>query len=439
LEGDLNMLGVIILVILLVCEIGFQVYCRKTNSYQEEKKNIVWLSIFGLFLILTLTHVIWWSFRIYVLFLILFFKAGKAIFYFIFKNKRKEKIYKKRHVIIPILGSVVFYTFAVIPVILFPQFKPIEITGDKKIETVSYTLTDMNRYETFSDMKENRKVTIQFWYPAEENETYPLVVFSHGAFGFRGSNASTFESLASSGYVVCSIDHTYHSFFTKQVDGKMVIANMDFINDAMAAQNGVYDDEKTYELSHEWLKLRADDMNFVLDNIKNQVVNSASDELFKKINIDKIGVFGHSLGGATSAEIGRERRDIDAVIVLDGTMFGEESSFENGKALLNTTPYPVPMLNIYNEEHYTQAKELGDAYSNMLATKNGVDAKQVVIDNAGHLNFTDLPAFSPFLAKLLGTGSVNSRYCIETTNQIIVDYFNHYLKGIKELNLQEEY
>lgn len=433
------MLGVIILVILVGCEIGFTIYCRKTNSYQEKKRNIIHIILFGLVSFLIVIHVIWWGFRAYMLFLILFIKLCQAIWYFAFKRQRKEKIYKKRHVIIPILGSIFLYTFAVFPLILFPGFRPIEVTGDKKVETVSYTLTDVNRNETFSDNHENRKVTIQFWYPSDGNGTYPLLVFSHGAFGFRGSNASTYENLASNGYVVCSIDHTYHSFFTKQTDGKVVIANMNFINDAMAAQNDAYDDEKTYELSHEWLKLRMDDMNFVLDDIKKQVVNSKSDLVYKKIDINKIGVFGHSLGGATAASIGRERNDIDAVIVIDGTMFGEEEAFEDGMAVLNKESYPIPLLNIYNEEHFKDANKIADFYSNMVATKNAIDAKQVVIKGAGHLNFTDLPVFSPLLAKLLGTGAVDSRYCIETTNQIILDYFNHYLKGAKELNLQEEY
>lgn len=74
--------------------------------------------------------------------------------------------------------------FAIIPAVLFPQFKDIEPTGSYPVATENYTLTDINRIEKYSDRGDNRKVTIQFWYPETEivNEKYPLVIFSHGAF-----------------------------------------------------------------------------------------------------------------------------------------------------------------------------------------------------------------------------------------------------------------
>lgn len=41
------------------------------------------------------------------------------------------------------------------------------------------------------------------------------------------------------------------------------------------------------------------------------------------VDEDKIGLMGHSMGGASSVQLGRERDDIDAVIDLEGTMAGE--------------------------------------------------------------------------------------------------------------------
>jgi dienelactone hydrolase len=433
------MLGIVVFIILLLMEVGFMVYSLRSKAYQKDKKSVLNISLFVLLTILCLFGVIRLSFRWYILLTILIIKAAMGIWYLLRKNDIKVKVFKKRFVVLKGINNAILVALAILPAVIFPQFSPIEPTGEYKVKTISYTLTDPVRMETFSEKNENRKVTIQFWYPDDATETYPLVVFSHGSFGFRGSNASTFENLASNGYVVCSIDHTYHAFFTKQTDGKLIVVNNGFLNDAIAATNGDFDAQTTYSKTQEWLQIRLGDMNLVLNDILDKAEETNSDEVYHIINTDKIGLFGHSLGGAAAAELGRERGDIDAAIVIDGTMLGEEVGFENGKEILNNTPYPIPLLNIYNESHFQDATQNADTYDNMVATANAADARQVVVYGAGHLNFTDLPLFSPFLAGLLGTGEVDKRYCIETMNQIVLNYFNYYLKDAKDLNIKQEY
>jgi dienelactone hydrolase len=302
-------------------------------------------------------------------------------------------------------------------------------------------LTDTSREEYFTEEKDNRKVTIQYWYPSDKSGQtaaegkFPLVIFSHGAFGYRMSNYSTYQELASHGYIVCSIDHTYQAFMTKQEDGKTIIANLDFINSAMGAQMGAIEPEKVYEMEQEWMKLRTGDMAFVLDYIRKTAASANADAVYKSMDLQHIGLFGHSLGGATAAKIGRDDKDVDAVVVVDGTMMGEITGFQNGKEIATTVPYPKPIMNIYSDYHYDDALAAKDEYPNMVATRNALDAYQVVIKGSGHMNFTDLAIISPFLSKKLETGdkpiTVDPKYCIETTNADILQFFDHYLKDSK--------
>lgn len=431
------MLGIIVMFVLLVIELVFMVYCLRTKSEQRKLKHVIRLCEFALFCLLVKFRVVGFNFRWYMLFVILLIQTIIGIV-FLIKKPESNKIFKKKYAVLSFIKRSVLLVFAIIPSVLFPQFKDIEPSGNYSVATESYTLTDADRIETYSNDGDKRKITVQFWYPdtKSENNKYPLVIFSHGAFGFRGSNYSTFTELASNGYVVCSVDHTYQSFFSKQTDGKTVIVNNDFINDAIAVQNGDYDDEKTYKLTHGWLKLRTDDINFVLEEILN---NKNDAYVFKIIDAEKIGLSGHSLGGATAAELGRMRKDIDAVIVIDGTMIGEEVDFRDGKSVLNNVAYPVPILNIYNDEHYNEALLNSSNYANMVASENALDSHDIVFKESGHLNFTDLPLFSPILAKMLGTGNIEKVYCIETMNNVVLDYFNYYLKDGKELNITTEY
>ena len=174
-----------------------------------------------------------------------------------------------------------------------------------------------------------------FYYPETEDakeSSFPLVVFSHGAFGYYQSNTSTYMELASNGYVVISLDHPYHSFFTEDTTGATITVNPGFLQEVMYINEDTTPEEEIYELSSKWLAIRTADMHFVLDSVKASKEAGAcesewfiaSDETEQEIlkvlamtNVDEIGLMGHSLGGASSVTVGREREDVDAVIDLD--------------------------------------------------------------------------------------------------------------------------
>ena len=434
------MLGIITLLIALSAQIGVLVYQLATKNRQSKVKHIMRIAAFAIFSLFLITSVYWWGFRWIGLFILLAVFAIFSAIYFI-KPPKEEKEYRCLTAVLSCINGCVLLTICILPGILFPQFNPVASTGPYAVDTTSVTFVDTSRVDPFSETGENRKLTVQFWYPAVEegSNTFPLAIFSHGSFGYRGSNLSTFKDLASNGYVVCSIDHSYHAFFVQHNDGSTTLVNMDFLNDAINITNGDYDEKTTYNKTHEWLDLRTDDMNFVLNKILSNANREIPESVCALINPEKIGLFGHSLGGAAAAQLGRERPDVDAAIVIDGTMIGEELAFESGYATLNTEAYPVPLLNLYNDSHYEDAKLLGTAYNNLSASAHALEAYNVVVRGSGHLNFTDLPLFSPALARMLGTDEVDSPYCIETMNQIVLDFFDHTLKDAKGLHLQTEY
>lgn len=337
-------------------------------------------------------------------------------------------------------GNLLLYLIVLLPAILFPQYKEPKVTGNHAVSISEYTWVDENRIETYSDTGENRALTVKFWYP-EETGTYPLVIFSHGAFGIIDSNYSTCMELASNGYVVASIGHPYYAMFVTDVNGKTTTVDMDFLEDAMAA-NGSDDPEHekaAYEMSREWMEIRTRDVNFVLDTILEKA-DSGEAGPFCKADSEHIGLFGHSLGGAASVAIGRERTDIDAVIDLEGTMLGEYIGYENGEYIFLTEPYPVPLLDVNSSAVYTEANSYENrTYVNFYVGEHAEDFREVIFHDAGHLNFTDLPLVSPVLARLLGTGDIDAGTCIEHVNEMVLNYFNYYLKDAPGLNIPDEY
>lgn len=422
-------------------EIGFLLWSLVEKGRHDAEKEVVRAGGMLIALLLLMAGILQ-GFSRYGIFLVVLFL--QVLYNGIFLLRKKERAFKKGKMTAAVIGNSLLYFLCLLPAFLFPQYKEPEVTGPYAVETALYTWEDESRLETYADMQENRRLTVKFWYPEKEGN-YPLVVFSHGAFGVIDSNYSTCEELASNGYVVASIGHPYHAMFVEDVNGRLTFASMDFINDVYA-DNGTKDpeaEERVYQNSREWMAIRTGDENFVLDTILEKA-SGGEEGVFELVDVEKIGLFGHSMGGAASVQIGRERQDIDAVIDLEGTMLGEYVGFANGTEIFNEEPYPVPILDVNSADVDRQARALPgegfeNGYVNFYVGERAVAYHYAVFEGAGHLNFTDLPMISPFLVGMLGVGEVEARECTEKLNGIVLAFFDYYLKEKGELALQSVY
>lgn len=436
-------MGTVILIPLIIGEIIFLFWALNAGSVRKREKYIWKMVCTVILALLLIIGVLEGISRYGAILLVLLFQACMGLFA---ERKGKGKPYGKGKMAVLFLANIAVYLLALLPAFLFPQYKPLPVTGDHAVEIAEYTYADENRMETFSDIGENRSVTVKFWYPAEGG-TYPLIIFSHGAFGVIDSNNSTYTELASHGYVVVSIGHPYHAMFVKDVNGKTTYASKEFIEQIYTMNSdetpeGEDNSDKemtTYLNSREWMKVRTEDINFILDTILEKA-DTVNEIPFSRIDGNKIGLFGHSLGGAASVQVGRERKDIAAVIDLEGTMLGEYAGFKDGTEIFNEEPYPIPLLDMNSKVIHDLALEVpGDGYVNFYVGKRALDYREVIFDDAGHLNFTDLPIVSPPLARLLGVGTVDARKCMENVNYVVLTFFDYYLKGEGTLAIEKEY
>lgn len=453
-------MGFVLLGLFVIVEMALLVV-----TFVKQKEKVQWLRSrviastgeILIFLVALLLPWCAWDFRFKICFAILLIRVVIALVVYVVKHKKISGSKSKIGASLNVIGSVLVLALALIPAFVFTGYEGLETTGAYEVKEVSAILVDESRTETFETDGSKREVPVHIYYPDIENagkNSFPLVIFSHGAFGYYQSNTSTYMELASNGYVVISLDHPYHSFFTEDIEGKLITVNPNFLQEVMIVNEEDTAEEEILELSHKWLEIRTADINFVLDSVeiaKTEGCDSdvwfiepeeMENEIVKVLaatDVDKVGLMGHSLGGAASVTIGREREGIDAVIDLDGTMLGEKLSYENGEYQFYEEPYPVPLLAIDNEEHYKEGNVAGKLYVNTEVLENAVDSRHTYFVGSGHMNFTDLPLFSPVLASLLGTGTIDETKCVETMNEIVLDYFEFYLKGKGEFIIHDSY
>ena len=438
-------MGLAIIILLAVLEIGLVVFtCTKQSETVQWMKNraivrAIEVALLLGIILLPVTHMKWrFTGALITLGILLLIAAIR----WLARRKKASGIKRKASVVMSAVLTVLLLVPALVPAFLFTNYNGLETTGAYGVRECSAILTDSARTDPFETDGSAREVPVHFYYPEAEG-AFPLVVFSHGAFGYYQSNYSTYAELTSHGYVVAALDHPHHAFFCSDSDGNLITVDRQFLDDAMNL--GTKSSEEQYALFQTWMDLRTADMNFVLDTIETAAHSGALNSawhtgdtntilsVLRMTDVEHIGVMGHSMGGATAVAMGRTRSDGDAVVVFDGTMLSEITGLENGKGKYNETPYPVPVLDFTKQSDYIDGEkadsETGFASVNDYEISRAVEGRQMIFDHVGHMDFTDLPLFSPFLSKLLGSGDADKAEFLTQINGITLNWFDHYLKG----------
>lgn len=453
-------MGYVLFILMIALEIALVVVtCRKETEKKAWRKNRLFVRIAEIVIaVVAILLPFGQKWRLTGILIGLAVLACIAALVILIRRSKPEGAVKKAKAVVSCVLSILFIGFSLVPAFVFTGYKGLPVSGEYAVKETSAILIDGTRTDPFESDGSSREVPVHFYYPETESgstERFPLVVFSHGAFGYYQSNTSTYTELASNGYVVAALDHPHHAFFTKDTDGNTVIVDMGFMNTALTL-NEETGDETLYALYTEWMALRTADMGFALDAIKAAVTAGATDEnwfvteqetgavlsVLNMTDIGRIGLMGHSMGGATSVALGRERDDVSAVIDVDGTMLGEYTGIADGKLTVREEPYTVPVLAFDNWDSYNDMEEYaaqGGIHPNAELLKNASAGYQTTVRGSKHMDFTDLPLLSPMLGNMLGSGERDTKETMTIVNSLVLRFFNCYLKGEGVFTVKEIY
>jgi dienelactone hydrolase len=160
------------------------------------------------------------------------------------------------------------------------------------------------------------------------------------------------------------------------------------------------------------------DVRFVLDQL--QEMNSHDHFWHAHLDLVKVGIVGHSMGGTTAALATKEESRILAGINLDG------STYPGMNADIRPIPVHKPFLFLATEEHASgeaRAREYIGSESNTY---------YVVVTGADHMSFTDAGLVSSrFTRDLKPDDSAFERALLTSilTRSLVEEFFAKYLKG----------
>jgi len=363
-----------------------------------------------------------------------------------------------------IFGIFLLLVFAtILPAALpIPQIPP--PSGQFQVGTRTVVLIDRSRDELYSQEDGPRKFLIQIWYPAvpgpdsqhapwvNDTKTYghaistylglvpffldhmnlvttpawqdapvaaaeggfPVILFSHGWNGFAAQNTDQALELASRGYMVIAVQHTYGAVVTVFPDGEIEYNNPRALPEGTPEPGNT---EAAQKLGEQW----AQDIGYALDFMTSQNEDPTS-PFYSSMDLSKVGVYGHSTGGG-------------AAIQFCGTD-------ERCTALLGMDPFMKPVSKDILDNGLSQTalfmfsqdwRDETDSRNNLLFKQfyENFDASThvIAIRGTGHYDYTDLPMLSPYAHYLGLKGPINVKEVTEIVNTYLTFFFNQQLKG----------
>lgn len=281
---------------------------------------------------------------------------------------------------------------------------------------------------------------------------YPVIIFDHGFEGYAKQNTTQMEELASHGYFVVSVSHPGESAVTIYPDGRIVYIDSERYPSLVAekrrdrkenASNMVqYLDEvraarrsedkisamQAFAAQDRISKLSLPISERIVDVVtvmESLAAANAAGPFAGLMDLDRVGLYGHSMGGNTSNEVaalGEWPVNLRAVANLDGPQLLFPGWDVNAPR--------VPMLMAYSTGTYAGGVVVDITGANDWIFKRSEHQNwRAVFNGSTHTNFTDLTYIEALEGR--STGDIDGREFGLALESLLLAWFDLHLKDIE--------
>ncbi|MBZ0289047.1 MAG: hypothetical protein K8I30_15620 [Anaerolineae bacterium] len=397
-------------------------------------------------------------------------------------RKRGCLFYVKRG----LLGLVALLAVAILGVVVawsrgLVHFPP--LTGQYPVGKVDYYLHDESRPEIFSEAPDDlRELMVTIYYPADVPEgvspapftegalktavadvlrlpgffqdtvrpqsftnvaiasdtaRFPVLIFSPGMGFMPLLYTPTLEEVASQGYIVVALSHPYSTSATVFPDGRVIKSTAEFGSRALSQITATAANEDEFaavvnRIGDVW----AGDIRFTLDQLER--MNAEDPFLTGRLDLSRVGVFGHSMGGGAAVEALHDDQRFLAAINMDGTLVGD-SAWEgiNRPVMLMLSDEQVSLTTDTLIQAGATAENAEFIVTRGKMTvqtvyENGAPGYLFVLDGSKHVTYTSgsaLAAALAFGAPADAFGSIPAERANHIINAYIVSFFDQHLNG----------
>lgn len=241
---------------------------------------------------------------------------------------------------------------------------------------------------------------------------WPVVLFSPGMQAPREFYAAAADDLASRGYVVVTVSHTYESLAVEFPGNRIEYGTID--GSPASAKKAI--------------DARVADMRFVLTQLP---------RLHRWVDPSRVGIAGHSYGGYTAGETMAHDRRFDAGINIDGAMehTGDGGAYAPGEVVLRGLDRPFLLFggDLGERELSHVDTRLTRSWADFWPNQRGWK-RDVHLDDGAHHGFSDLQWSVPQLPEVSATrrvgliGTIAPGDALRAQHDYVAAFFDLHLK-----------
>jgi dienelactone hydrolase len=265
-----------------------------------------------------------------------------------------------------------------------------------------------------------------------QQRSYPVVIMRAGASLEVWNYSTLAEDLASHGYVVVGFDAPYRTYSVVFPDGRVMRRtpenNPELCEDQEQAQQA--------RCVNKVLTAWTVDIAFVLDQLERLNVSDPTGKFTGRLDMTRVGVFGHSFGGAQAAQFCSLDSRCKAGIDVDGSLHG---------SVIQTGIHKPFMFLLSGQGDFSSDAEIRQIQADIQSVYDRQSADErlrISIRGANHFLFSDDGALLKShivlrTLRALGVVGIDGRRQLAVTAYCVHSFFDAYLKGtsVSRLNI----
>ncbi len=263
-----------------------------------------------------------------------------------------------------------------------------------------------------------------------QQRSYPVVIMRAGASAGVVGYSTLAEDLASHGYVVVGFDAPYRTNVVVFPNGRVMRRIPENNPEVCAEQEQARAAGCVNKLLTAWTA----DIGFVLDRLERLNTSDVSGKFTGRLDMTRVGVFGHSFGGAQAAQFCHDDSRCKAGIDVDGRPFG--SVIEAG--------LHQPFMFLLSDHGTSSDPVTREIEANIQSIYDRLppDGRlRIVIRGANHFLFSDDGALLKShivlrTLRMLGIVGIDGRRQLAVTTYCVHSFFDAYLKEARVARLK---